>query len=94
MVERARLEIVYVLKKASRVRIPLSPVFAYAGWTSKLDYGFAWRGQSSSPGVRRSFSVDGWRGQSSLGVRSLEIPFLARARRSLGEDGKKIKLKT
>ena len=32
MVERARLEIVYVLKKASRVRIPLSPPgFAYPG---------------------------------------------------------------
>ncbi len=35
MVERARLEIVYVLKKASRVRIPLSPPVS-ARWATPV----------------------------------------------------------
>lgn len=41
MVESARLEIVYVLKGASRVRIPLSPYYALCGyvWQAKIKIG-------------------------------------------------------
>ncbi len=51
MVERARLEIVYVLKRASRVRIPLSPYFAKASADAE---GY---GGHAGP-VCRSFSED------------------------------------
>lgn len=38
MVESARLEIVYVLRGASRVRIPLSPYFALRGYVWQARY--------------------------------------------------------